>query len=96
MRQFRISIAIFLLSLLVQRSFAQIVVAVRPVRPVYTRIAAPTPRHVWIEEEWVPSGGTYIFRGGRWMAPPRPGLVWVTGHWRHRRRGWVWIPGHWR
>jgi len=64
------------------------VVAVRPERP--------SPRHVWIGEEWVPSGGTYVYRGGYWAAPPRPYLKWIPGHWLSTPRGWVWRPGHWR
>jgi hypothetical protein len=31
-------------------------------------------------------------------ASPRPGAVWVTGHWQWRRwhHEYVWIPGHWK
>lgn len=77
---------------------AQITVRVRPARPrvVAVRPVAPSPRHVWIEEEWVPAGATYQWRGGYWAEPPRARAVWVPGHWASRRRGWVWVPGHWR
>jgi hypothetical protein len=27
---------------------------------------------------------------------PRPGAVWVKGHWAWRRGRWVWISGHWK
>jgi len=64
------------------------VVAVRPARP--------SPRHVWVEEEWAPSGGTYVYKGGYWVAPPFARARWVPGKWRHSPRGWVWRPGHWR
>ena len=64
------------------------VVAVRPARP--------SPRHVWIGEEWAPNGGTYVYKGGYWALPPSPGQRWVPGHWRQSRHGWVWRPGHWR
>jgi len=64
------------------------VVSARPVRP--------SPRHVWIAEEWTPSGGTYAFKGGYWAAPPYLGAKWAPGRWRHTPRGWVWRPGHWR
>ena len=64
------------------------VVVVRPVRP--------SPRHVWVGEEWTPGGGTYVYHAGYWAEPPRPRAVWVNGHWGHRPRGYVWIPGHWR
>jgi hypothetical protein len=77
-------------------SSAQIVVAVRPDRPHYERVVAPSPRHVWIDEEWEPRGGSYVFVGGHWAEPPHPGGAWVPGHWVQRPRGWVWKPGHWR
>jgi hypothetical protein len=47
-------------------SFAQIIVNVRPNRPVYSKTAAPSPWQVWIEEELEPKGTSYIFAGGRW------------------------------
>ena len=77
-------------------SNAQIVVGIRPVVPHYERIVAPSPRHIWIDEEWEPRGGSYVFVGGHWALPPHPGGVWVPGHWVQRPRGWVWKPGHWR
>jgi hypothetical protein len=64
------------------------VVTVRPVRP--------SRRHVWIGEEWVPGGGTYVYKGGYWALPPFIGAKWVPGRWRNTPRGWVWKPGHWR
>ncbi len=77
---------------------AQIYVHVRPVRPrvVVTRPVAPSPRHVWVDEDWVPAGRAYRWHGGYWAEPPRPAAVWVPGHWRHTRRGDYWIAGHWR
>ena len=78
------------------RSSAQIVVGIRPERPHYERVVAPSPRHVWIDEEWEPRGGSYVFVGGHWALPPHPGVMWVPGHWVQRPRGWVWKPGHWR
>jgi len=80
----------------VSSSQAQIVVNVRPVMPHYVRVEAPSPRHVWIGEEWEPRGGTYVFVGGHWAMPPYPRAVWIGGHWDRRPRGEVWVPGHWR
>ncbi len=75
----------------------EIVVRARLHRPVIAeRPPAPSPRHVWIDEEWAPSGGTYVFKGGYWAEPPRRHARWVPGHWNHFPRGWVWRPGHWR
>src|SRR4051812_19256811 len=78
--------------------YAQVEVRVRarPHMPHYERVAAPSPRHVWIDEDWEPNGKTYVFHGGRWAEPPSTGGTWVAGHWRQRHGGWVWIPGHWR
>jgi hypothetical protein len=79
-------------------SKAQIVVRVRPERPreiVVARPMAPSPRHVWVAEEWTSAGGRYAYHGGYWALPPHPHAVWVAGHWRNRPRGYVWVPGHW-
>jgi hypothetical protein len=77
-------------------SMAQIYVHVRPNRPHYERVVAPSPRHVWVDEEWEPRGGSYVFVGGRWAEPPHGRAHWVPGHWKHHDRGDYWIPGHWR
>ncbi len=78
-------------------SSAQIFVSVRPRHDVIVeRPAPPSPRHVWIDEEWRPNHGHYEYAGGRWEAPPRPGNQWRPGHWRDTPRGSVWVPGHWR
>ena len=77
-------------------SMAQIYVKIRPNRPHYERVVAPSPRHVWIDEEWEPRGNDYVFVGGRWAEPPREHQRWVPGHWRSTPRGDMWIAGHWR
>lgn len=78
---------------------AQVIVRVRPDRPhrvIMHRPMAPSPRHVWVEEDWVPQGRSYAWHGGYWAAPPRAGAIYIPGHWQNTRRGSVWIPGHWR
>jgi hypothetical protein len=77
-------------------SNAQIVVRVRPDRPVIERIVAPSPRHIWVDDDWTIRGGKYEFQGSRWIEPPGAGMRWIPGHWREKRHGWVWVPGHWR
>ena len=77
-------------------SMAQIYVKIRPNRPHYERVVAPSPRHIWVEEDWEPRGNDYVFVGGRWAEPPRDRARWVPGHWRHSPRGDYWKPGHWR
>ena len=87
------------LTFAVSASKAQDIVVRARMRPpvvIRTRPPAPSPRHVWIAEEWAPRGGSYEWKGGYWAEPPRRGAVWVAGHWRHAPRGWVWRPGHWR
>ena len=74
----------------------EIIVKARPPLPRYERIERPSPRHVWIDEDWEPRGGAYVFVGGRWAEPPRPGMIWISGRWDRRPRGEVWIRGHWR
>ncbi|MEO8884424.1 MAG: hypothetical protein ABI367_00060 [Mucilaginibacter sp.] len=83
----------------VGNSNAQLVVRFRPNRPgprVVIREGRPSPRHVWVDEEWVPRGRTYVYRRGHWAEPVRSDAVWVAGHWDHRLRGYVWVAGHWR
>lgn len=77
---------------------AQIIVRVRPARPavVVERPVAPSPRHVWVEEEWVPHGDHYVWHGGYWALPPRRHAVYVPGHWDRRGEGEIWIKGYWR
>ncbi len=71
-------------------------VRVRPTPPVIVRPAPPSPRHVWIDEDWAWRGGQYVYIGGHWEAPPQAGWVWRPGHWRQTPHGWAWVPGHWR
>jgi len=77
-------------------SSAQIYVHVRPPRPtVAVRIAAPSPRHVWIDEDWHENNGAYEWNGGRWEEPPHPGWRYSAGHWGHDGHGHQWHGGHW-
>jgi hypothetical protein len=71
-------------------------IGARPVRPrgYEVRPFRPSPRHVWVAEEWTPNGGNYVYRPGYWALPPHPGAIWIAGHWRHHR-GYIWIAGHW-
>ena len=75
---------------------AQIYVKVRPEVPRFERPVAPSPRHIWVGEEWEPRGGAYVFVGGHWAEPPHPGWGWIPGHWKRGPRGDFWVAGHWR
>jgi hypothetical protein len=90
-----LALAIIMVSGIVSAE-AQIVVNVRPARPHYVRTVRPGPRHVWVDEEWRPEGGHYVWAGGYWAEPPHPRAAWVPGHWRNTRGGSIWVPGHWR
>jgi len=74
----------------------EVVIGVRPERPVERRSFRPSRNHVWVAPEYVISGGTYIYKPGYWALPPRPGTIWIAGHWIHRPHGYVWIAGRWR
>ena len=74
----------------------EVVVGVRPHMPHFDRGPAPSPRHVWIGEEWEPRGGAYVFVGGHWAEPPHPGWMWIPGHWKDTPRGSIWVAGHCR
>lgn len=67
-----------------------------PTESLRPRPARPSPRHVWIAEEWAPRGTSYTWKGSYWALPPYMGAKWVPGHWHHVRRGYAWAPGHWR
>ena len=75
-------------------------VNVRPHRPrgYEVRPARPSPRHVWISEEWVVNGGRYNYKPGYWAIPPQAGGTWVPGRWDPSPNypgRYVWVAGHW-
>ena len=74
---------------------AQIYVSIRPPVPVIVRPPQPTITHVWVTEEWVPSGNSYRYSGGHWVAPPQPGYYRTPGHWVNNKHGHTWVPGGW-
>ena len=76
---------------------AQIFVKIRPEEPVIrVRPISPSRAHIWVDGEYVWRGGRYVYTDGYWAMPPRPGFIWIRGHWKETRRGWKWVPGHWR
>lgn len=85
-----------LMALGAEATQAQIVVRIRPRHErVVVRPPAPSPRHVWVDEDWRAHGRGYQWQGGRWVAPPREGATYIQGHWDKRRGGEVWVAGHW-
>lgn len=78
-------------------ALAQVVVRVAPPAPIVeARPVAPGAHYVWTDGYHRWDGHRYVWLSGRWVMPPRPGVVWVPGHWAERHGGWVWIEGHWR
>jgi hypothetical protein len=67
----------------------------QPADVVYERPAAPYNGAVWIDGDWVYSGGHYVHQHGHW-ARPRSGRTWVAGSWDHSNRGYHWRRGHWQ
>ena len=66
----------------------------QPADVVYTRPAAPYAGAVWIDGDWVYSGGRYVRRPGYW-SHPRRGRVYSAGSWVHNERGYTWRRGGW-
>jgi hypothetical protein len=78
-------------------SMAQLVVRIGPPAPIVERRPPPPDRgFVWIDgyQRW--DGQRYVWVGGHWDRPPRPGAVWVPHRWVHRHGGWAMAEGHWR
>ncbi|MBS1521627.1 MAG: hypothetical protein JST50_11565 [Bacteroidetes bacterium] len=50
---------------------------------------------VWLEGDWVYSGGHYVHNRGHW-ARGRANRTWVKGNWDHNNRGYKWHRGHWQ
>jgi WXXGXW repeat (2 copies) len=77
---------------------AQTVIVVAPPPPVRMGVVgvAPGPGYVWIDgyQRW--NGTRYVWVSGRWVRPPRPGVVWVAPRYIHRSNGWVYRRGYWR
>ena len=75
----------------------RVYVKIAPPAPIAeVRVVAPGPRHVWIGGYHRWDGRAYVWVPGRWALPPRAGVVWVAGHWKHGPHGWYWVEGHWR
>lgn len=78
-------------------SMAQVVVRIGPPAPIVEHYGpAPHPGWVWESGYHRWDGQRYVWVGGHWDHPPRPGAVWVPHHWVHRHGGWVLVEGHWR
>jgi hypothetical protein len=88
-------IAIALISISTTGHAQSISVRIQPFPPAYERPAPPSPRHVWVDGEWVWRNNNYVWQPGYWVVP-EPNKIWVKGHWKQGPYGgWHWMPGHW-
>lgn len=88
-------IAAFSSSLFLTSCAGEYYVSDQPADVVYDRGAAPYEGAVWIEGDWVYSGGHYVHNRGHW-AHARANRTYVKGNWEHNERGYVWHRGHWQ
>jgi len=72
-----------------------VVIKVVPTTPVVVRVAAPSPNHIWITDEWVLRNGKYVHQPGYWMVPGN-GKSWKNGYWKNGNGGHYWVPGRWK
>lgn len=65
----------------------------QPVEPVYERPVAPYDGAVWIDGDWIWSGGKYVYIRGHWDKS-RPVRTYMRGSWQHSGHGYRWQRGH--
>ena len=53
--------------------------------------ARPYRSAVWIQPHYEAVNGAWVWVHGYYAYPPRPGMHWVPGHYRHG----YWRPGRW-
>lgn len=75
---------------------ATVVEQAPPAPPTETVVVSPGAGYVWINGEYTWNGMAWVWLGGHWIVPPRPGVVWVVGHSWHDRYGWHHEHGYWR
>jgi YXWGXW repeat-containing protein len=66
-----------------------------PVARTEVRVAAPSPRHVWVPGYWAWRGSRHVWVSGRWRLPPGPTRVWVEPRWVSEGGQWVFYDGYW-
>lgn len=66
-----------------------------PAPIVETPPPQPDVTFVWVPGEWA-WHGRWVWVGGYWGHPPRPGAVWVHGGWAYHGHRRVWVGPHWQ
>lgn len=56
---------------------------------------SPDSNYEWAPGYWYWSGSGWDWVAGNWVAPPRPGLVFVSPSWVHRGPSWYFVGGGW-
>src|SRR5262245_49867986 len=99
--------AIVLLALSTAEARRDVVVRVRVPAPTYrvrvappvvreeVRVAAPSPRHVWVGGYWRWNGRRHLWIAGHWAVPPRGYRVWIGPRWVPEGGVYVFHPGYW-
>jgi len=72
-------------------------VASEPAYVEYSRPAAPSNLHVWIDGDWEYNNHSHVYvqRNGYWSRPSQ-GRVYQTGHWQSSPKGKSWSKGYWK
>ncbi len=93
----KITIAAFAIIGITSCSQPRYAVRTRPEPPPVVRVHSnpPSPRHVWVNGDYVRRNGRYVWSEGYWYIP-KQGYHRTDGYWKDTRRGWVWVPGYWR
>lgn len=79
------------------RARSQVIVRVAPPRVVVERpLPPPGSRYVWTPGYYRWAKTRYVRVPGRYVLPPRPGVVWVAPRWVARNGTWLFIAGYWR
>ncbi|MDR3715661.1 MAG: hypothetical protein P4L51_22855 [Puia sp.] len=70
-------------------------VTTQPADVVYDHGLAPGAGYIWIDGDWIWSGGQYRRHEGH-RGRPRGGRTWQRGNWSHFNNGYRWNRGHWK
>jgi len=74
----------------------EVTVTEAPPPPIVETVAvSPGPAFVWIDGVWA-WHGRWVWEGGHWAHPPRPGAVWVPHRYEYRNGVHVFVRGGWR
>ena len=87
-------IAVLASSLFLSSCAGEYYVSDQPADVVYEPGPPPYSGALWIEGDWVYSGGHYVHSRGHW-ARTRANRSYEKGKWVHNQRGYSWHRGRW-